>query len=291
MKKLIIFFSVVALMVSLAACGADKGSNTKQSESATIDDVIDNESSSTSESTEEVDENGTEETQSEDETVEESLSEEESSEEDDKEKLPADPSKWTKKQIVEYYKAAVAETDKLDGIQTGHHFGLKEKLPGWASILSGPVNKALDLASKPFDGLTGGYEDLTEDDLVSASARKEGDYIIINMTPKNQVDGTQGKKHEGHVGHVVDVFEGIDSLISYIEDNFRILNAKYDDDSIVFTYTSPYAKDIRINTKTGRMESGKWGYVLDLWLDHCSLMGVKFNDFHCYITYDAWYPA
>lgn len=291
MKKLLLLFSVAALMVSLASCGAEKGPDTEHPESATINDVINNEGASTVELTEEAEENSTDEPQSGEETTDESLSEEESSEKEDKDKLPADPSKWTKKQIVEYYKDAMAETDKLDGIQTGHHFGLKEKLPGGAAILSGPVNKALDLASKPFDGLTGGYEDLTEDDLVSASARKEGDYVIINMTPKNQVDGTKGKKHEGPVGHVVDVFEGIDSLINYIEDNFSILNAKYEDDSIVFTYTNPYAKDIKINTKTGRMESGKWGYILDLWLDHCSLMGVKFNDFHCYITYDAWYPA
>ena len=286
MRKVYAFVLLAAILLSLCACGEKKAGSSEgpgtepQTQAETVGEVL----------TEEV--LSEESTEEEEPSTDEEISEEASEEESTEEELPEDPSKWTTEQIVEYYSAAMAKTAEQDGVQSRHHFSLHEKLPGKASILSAPVNKAMDIASKqPIDGLTGGYEDLTADDLKSASARKEGDYIIIELYPKVQVAGSTAKKHEGSVGHVVDIFEGIDSLLSYIEDNFSILDAKYNDDSVKFTYNDAYAKNVRINTKTGKMESGNWGYLLDLWLNDASLMGVKFNDFHCYIDYTVEYPA
>lgn len=201
-----------------------------------------------------------------------------------------DPAKWTTQQIVDYYKFGMAMEDNAD-VRTDQSFELIGKLDGKASILNGPVKLAMKLAAQPYNALTGGYWAIQPSDLKSADAHREGDYIVINLYPKDQTDGPNGDEHEGTVGHVVNVVQGIDDFIAYVEENFSILNAKYDDDSVVLKYTKAYAKNVRINTKTGKMESGNWGYTLDVYLDHCSMAGVDFENFHTTIGWKCWYPV
>ena len=205
-------------------------------------------------------------------------------------KADPDPSKWTLQQIVDCYKSGMAKEDH-DGVQTDMVFQLVGDLPGATSALKKPVNLAMKLGAQPYGALTGGYWDLQPSDLKRADAHKEGDYVVINLYPKEQVDGPNGKEHEGTVGHVVNVVEGIGDFIAYVEENFGILNAHYEDDSIVLKYPDAYAKNIKINTKTGKMESGTWGYDVEVYLDHCGLLGIEFNNFHTTIRWKCWYPV
>ena len=62
-------------------------------------------------------------------------------------------------------------------------------------------------------------------------------------------------------------------------------------DSIVLKYPDAYAKNIKINTKTGKMESGTWGYDVEIYLDHCGILGIEFNNFHTTIRWKCWYPV
>ena len=201
-----------------------------------------------------------------------------------------DPTKWTTQQIIDYYKFGMAMEDNAD-VMTDQSFELLGSLDGKAAILNSPVKLAMKLAAKPYNALTGGYWAIQPSELKSADAHREGDYIVINLYPKDQTDGPNGDEHEGTVGHVVNVVQGIDDFIAYVEENFSILNAKYDDDSVVLKYTKAYAKNVRINTKTGKMESGNWGYTLDVYLDHCSMAGVDFENFHTTIGWKCWYPV
>ena len=201
-----------------------------------------------------------------------------------------DPSNWTTQQIVDYYKFGMAMEDNAD-VMTDQSFELIGSLDGKASILNGPVKLAMKLAAQPYNALTGGYWDLQPSDLKSADAHREGDYIVINLYPLEQTDGPNGNEHEGTVGHVVNVVQGIDGFIAYVEENFSILNAKYDDDSVVLQYSNAYAKDVKINTKTGKMESGTWGYDVDIYLDHCSMAGIEFENFHTAMRWKCWYPV
>ena len=201
-----------------------------------------------------------------------------------------DPSNWTTQQIVDYYKFGMAMEDNAD-VMTDQSFELIGSLEGKASILNGPVKLAMKLAAQPYNALTGGYWDLQPSDLKSADAHREGDYIVINLYPLEQTDGPNGNEHEGTVGHVVNVVQGIDGFIAYVEENFSILNAKYDDDSVVLQYSNAYAKDVKINTKTGKMESGTWGYDVDIYLDHCSMAGIEFENFHTAMRWKCWYPV
>lgn len=205
-------------------------------------------------------------------------------------KVDPDPSTWSMEEIVNCYKSGMAKADSADAM-TDMEFQLIGDLPGAASILKKPVNLAMKLGAKPYNALTGGYWDLVPEDLQRADAHKEGKYVVINLYPKVQVDGPNGDEHEGSVGHVVNVVQGIGDFIDYVEKNYGILNAYYDDDSIVLTYKDSYAKNIRINTETGKMESGTWGYDVYIYLDHCGILGVKFNDFNTAIRWKCWYPV
>ena len=205
-------------------------------------------------------------------------------------KADPDPSKWTVEQIVACYKSGMAKEDH-DGVQTDQLFQLVGDLPGATSALKSPINLAMKIGAQPYGALTGGYWDLQASDLKKATARKDGDYVVINLYPKEQVDGAKGKEHEGTVGHVCNVVQGIDDVISYIEENYAVLNAHYDDDSIILKYPNAYAENVRINTKTGKMESGTWGYDVEVYLDHCGLLGIEFKDFHTTIRWKCWYPV
>lgn len=176
-------------------------------------------------------------------------------------------------------------------VMTDQSFELIGSLDGKAAILNSPVKLAMKLAAQPYNALTGGYWAIQPSELKSADAHRDGDYIVINLYPVDQTDGPNGDEHEGSVGHVVNVVQGIDDFIGYVEQNFSILNAKYDNDSVILKYSDAYAKDIRINTNTGKMESGTWGYTLDVYLDHCSMAGIKFNNFHTKIGWKCWYPV
>lgn len=198
-----------------------------------------------------------------------------------------DPKNWTVEEIIACYKSGMASEDHAD-VKTDQKFELLGELPG---PLEGPVKLAMKLAAQPYNALCGGYWDIQPSDLKNADAHKEGDYIVINLYPKEQTDGPNGNEHEGTVGHVVNVVQGIDEFIGFVEENFSVLNAKYDDDSVVLKYTDAYAKNVKINTKTGKMESGTWGYTLEIYLDHCSMAGVKFDNFHTTIGWTCWYPA
>lgn len=201
-----------------------------------------------------------------------------------------DPKNWTMEEIVACYKAGMAKEDSSD-VYTDQKFELTGDLPGSASILKKPVNTAMKLAAQPYNALTGGYWDLTADDLKKADAHKEGKYVIINLYPKEQVDGPYGNEHEGHVGHVVNVVQGIDSFLEFVEKGYGVLNASYEEDSVKLTYKNAYAKNIKIDTTTGKMVSGRWGYDVYIWLDHCKLLGVKFEDFTTSIRWECWYPV
>lgn len=201
-----------------------------------------------------------------------------------------DPKTWSKEKIVACYSSGMAMEDH-DGVETDQLFQLSGDLPGATKILKGPINLAMKLGAQPFPALTGGYWDLRASDLKNATARREGDYIVICLYPKVQTDGPKGNEHEGTVGHVCNVVQDIDGVIGYIEQNFRKLDVEYDDEDVKLVYNNAYAKDVKINTKTGKMESGTWGYDVDIYLDDCTLAGVTFDDFHTTITWKCWYPV
>lgn len=192
-----------------------------------------------------------------------------------------DPSKWTTQQIVDYYKKA-ASLAKGKSAQTMSI----DEVPGILNLLKGLINNTLKERSEPFDGITGGYDKLQASDLKSASAKKSGNYIIINMVPKTQVDGAYGKSTEGTVGHLVSVLDGVATAVDALG-----VKAEYPEGSVKLEYKDGYAKNIKINAKTGVLESGSWGYKININLNGCKLSGITLKNVNAVITYSVVYPA
>ena len=192
-----------------------------------------------------------------------------------------DPSKWTAAQIVDYYKVAASKTKGKSGQKM-----TIQNLPGILNAIKGPINNALEKRSAPFDGITGGYKGLQASDLTSASASASGNYVIINMTSKEQIDGAYGKATEGTTGHLVSVLDGVATAVEALG-----VPAEYPEGSVKLDYKNGFAKNIKINTKTGQIESGEWGYDLYVTLNGAKLAGIKLTNVNATIIYRVHYPA
>lgn len=315
MKKVIAILMAASMLLLLASCGADDSRNELSSKldsiSEKLDDVIsaiessgtgagnasgNNSSSDVSEDDVDVEDTGDEEEEAEEvtdasgEVVTDASGEKVTKKPTAKTTKKAgsnsdDPAKWSTQQIVDYYKAAAAKTDKTDK-KSDQTMALQGKLSGAYQVLAGPINGALKKGSTPFKGITGGFDKLVVSDLKAASAKKSGNYIIINLTPKEQTDGAYGKSTEGPVGHVVSVLDGIGAAVDSIG-----LPAEYPDGSVKLIYKNAFAKNIKINEKTGLIESGSWGYDVNMILNGCKLSVVTIKNFSGVITYRASFPS
>lgn len=192
-----------------------------------------------------------------------------------------DPSKWTTAQIVDYYKKAANATKG----KSAQKMTIQE-VPGVLNLLKGPINNALEKRSTPFDGITGGYKSLQASDLTSANAKASGNYVIINLFPKEQIDGAYGKATEGTTGHVVSVLDGVATAVDALG-----VSAEYPEGSVKLDYKNGYAKNIKINTKTGKIESGEWGYDLYITINGAKLAGIKLTNVNALILYRVNFPA
>lgn len=192
-----------------------------------------------------------------------------------------DPSNWTTQQIVDYYKKAAAATTG----KSMQKMSIQE-IPGVLNIIKGPINSALEKRSGSFNGITGGYKNLKASDLTSASAKQSGNYIIINMTPKEQIDGAYGKAEEGTTGHLVSVLNGVATALADLG-----VKGEYPDGSVKLDYKNGYAKNIKINAKTGKIESGTWGYDLYVNINGAKLAGITLKNVNALILYRVSFPA
>lgn len=188
---------------------------------------------------------------------------------------------WSKEQVVDYYKKAAAATDGKS-VQTISVIELPSTLNSFKLV----INSALAAASISTNGITGGYQNLTASDLTSARAFKLGNYIYVNLSPKDQTDGIYGKKKEGTVGHVVDVLDGVATAVQAIG-----LPAEYPEGSVKLDYKKAYAKNVKINAQTGKIESGEWGYNLYVSVNGAKLSKVTLKDVNASFSFKVKYPA
>lgn len=174
--------------------------------------------------------------------------------------LDADPSGWTDEQIVEFYKAAAIKSKtKVKSVQK---MTLEEMVVNDGDGLLGTLVEmitpflisALEDSSTEFDGITGGYENLELSDAESVKAYKSGEYTVVEMTMKEQIDGAHGNLHSGTVGHAISVVGDL-AVVEEALPNFEI---GFDEADIKLHYKNPKFR-AKIN-KDGIIEKGTWTY-------------------------------
>ena len=173
-----------------------------------------------------------------------------------------DPSEWSAEETVEFYKAsAIKSQNKVKSVQK---MTLKElsvndgdgALGKFVDFVTPFFVSALEKNSTEFDGITGGYENLTASDTTSIKAYKDGNYTVIEMTMKEQTDGIHANDKSGTVGHAISVVGDI----SVVEKELPQFKIGFEDADISLRYSKPKLK-VKIN-KDGIIESGVWSYTV-----------------------------
>ena len=176
--------------------------------------------------------------------------------------IETNPSEWSAEETVEYYKAsAIKSQSKVKSVQK---MTLKELsvndgdgvLGKFVDFVTPFFVSALEKNSTEFDGITGGYENLTASDTASIKAYKDGNYTVIEMTMKEQTDGIHANDKSGTVGHAISVVGDI----SVVEKELPQFKIGFEDADISLRYSKPKLK-VKIN-KDGIIESGVWSYTV-----------------------------
>ena len=237
MKKLLAIITALTLLLTATACG--KSETPEQAQETTTESSTQTTESLTTEET------------SKEETTQEETSEEVS--------RADDPKEWTEEEIVEFYKEAAIKSTAAKSMQTMTMTDLVvnngDGLIGVFVEMVTPLFKStLEKNSTEFDGITGGYEKLSADDVKTAKACKSGNYTVVEMTMIEQVDGIHGDAKEGTVGHAISVVGDM----SVIEEELPMFTIDFKNSDLSIRYKNPTLK-VKINDK-GVIEKGTWSY-------------------------------
>lgn len=272
MKKLIAILTVFAMLFAFASCKDDSSKNTEQLTEIVTDsqgETVTNEHGnavteivtaveSTADVTNAEESNATEAT-----TLPELST------------VSSDPTNWSAEEIVAFYKNAAirsktkvksTEYKNLDEMVVNDGDGLLGTLVEWATPF---LVSALEDSQVEFDGITGGYENLTASDAKSVKAYKSGEYTVVEMKMKEQTDGIHGERYSGTVGHAISVVGDISS----VEEALPMFAIDFENADIKLHYKEPTLK-VKIN-KDGIIEKGTWSYTIKIDVANLHVAAVR----------------
>lgn len=187
----------------------------------------------------------------------------------------SDPSGWTTEQIVEFYKTAALNSKSQKSVEKKNLAemvvkdgdGWLKKLVEWVTPI---LVYALEKSETEFDGITGNAEAIVPEDIQSAKAYKSGNYTVVEMKLKEQVDGPHGDRYSGTVGHSISVLGDISAVSEALSDKLFI---DFDNATLTLRYTNPTVK-VKINDK-GIIEKGTWSYTIDVQVANLYVAAVR----------------
>ncbi len=193
------------------------------------------------------------------------------------------PSDWSMEQVVEFYKKACINSSHVTSRQTMHMRKDSLKAAGglgsFLAIAEPIIRGVMKLNHTDVPGITGGHENLSVNDCETAKAYKDGDYIVVEMTMKDQTDGIYGKRNEGHIGHAIFVVDGV----AEVAEQFSQFDVRYKEADIKIYYTDAELK-VKINSD-GVIEKGTWNYVCTPHCDNLYIEGIMVNDAGAVVDY------
>lgn len=278
MKKFIAMLMAVSMVVMLASCGKETEPQTTAPESTETVTVSETEAFNSDISVVTPSIDITDDTAV---YVSEDVSEEATS------ALNAtdDPSQWTNEEIIEFYKAAAAKsnpTAKSTQVYVINELILNDgdgALAFFVKILEPAISSVVKKNATEFDGITGGFHDLSVNDTKSVKAYKSGEYTIVEMTMKPQTDPIHADAQSGSVGHAISVLGDIGRVIEqFPQFDVDLSNAKID-----IHYVNAFLK-VKIN-KDGIIEKGNWQYTCDPDISNVKISGINIKTADAEIDY------
>lgn len=260
MKRISALIMTFLLVFSFAACNKEKADNTETTTVPAAEEVTDTNGETVTE-TDGTSASAQEESTAPVPTMDASL-------------LASDPSEWTKEQVVEFYRNAAINSKSKKSLEKKELVELVvndgDGFIGTLVELVTPVLvSALEDSETEFDGITGGYEDLVPNDAQSARAYRSGEYIVVEMTMKDQIDGAHGDRYGGTVGHAISVVGDL----SVVEEALPQLDIGFDDAKFKLHYNKAKIK-VKIN-KDGVIEKGTWSYSIDVDVENLYVGGKR----------------
>lgn len=197
----------------------------------------------------------------------------------------ADPSQWTKEQIIDFYKTAAKKTHpkaKSTQVMVLEELIFNDgdgALAFFVKILEPAIASVIKKNALEFEGITGGFENLTVDDAQNLKAYQSGEYTVIEMTMKPQTDPIHAVATEGSVGHAISVLCDISLVLA----EFPQFDVDVENADIDIHYVNPTVK-VKIN-KDGYIEKGTWKYTCDPEIRNLDISGIMIKKADAKIDY------
>lgn len=268
MKKTLTIITVFALLISFASCRKD---DNKLPEETVGTSVIEETADATTESPEEITTSVTVYTSD---VTSETVS-----------TASDDPSLWTDEEIIEFYKKAAEKSNKsakskqimvLNKLIINNGEGA---LGFFTKILEPAIRSVVKKNALEFDGITGGFRNLSVNDTKSVKAYKSGEYTVVEMAMKKQTDDIHANEHEGSVGHAISVLGDISKVLAeFPQFDVDLSKAKID-----IHYVNATVK-VKIN-KDGVIEKGTWKYTCDPDISNVKISGINVHTAEAEIDY------
>ncbi len=187
------------------------------------------------------------------------------------ESLATDPAQWSQEEIVAFYKSAAVKTHP--DVTSSQTMTMKKMvvndgkgfIGGILKLAEEAIAKALAKNSTTFDGITGGFNNLAVDDAETIKAYKSGEYTVVEMTMKEQTDGTYGSMYDGTVGHAISVLGNVSTAAA----EFPAFDIDFENAKISIRYSEPTVK-VKINSD-GIIEKGTWSYTANVDIENLKI--------------------
>ena len=186
-----------------------------------------------------------------------------------------DASLMSTSEIIELYKRAASKSDSkiksvqnisLNDIKINDGTGMANSV---IKMVKPIISTVVSGNSTEFDGITGGYSQLTVNDIQEAYASNSGDNIVVKLKMKDQTDKGQMSEAEGSVGHAIFVIGDLSTVMGQLSDSG--LPVEIQNENVSATYVDAVV-DVTID-KDGNIINGTWKYIVTIGLENFKVAG------------------
>ena len=186
-----------------------------------------------------------------------------------------DASLMSTSEIIELYKRAASNSDSkiksvqnisLNDIKINDGTGMANSV---IKMVKPIISTVVSGNSTEFDGITGGYSQLTVNDIQEASASNSGDNIVVKLKMKDQTDKGQMSEAEGSVGHAIFVIGDLSTVMGQLSDSG--LPVEIQNENVSATYVDAVV-NVTID-KDGNIINGTWKYIVTIGLENFKVAG------------------
>lgn len=170
-------------------------------------------------------------------------------------------------EIIEFYKKAAEKSNK--SAKSEQVITLKDisinngQFEGVIDFVMPIMSKLLSNNSTEKDGITGGYKNLTANDVRSVKSYTSGGNTVIEMVMKEQTAGAHDDALSGSVGHAITAVGDIGVVTDQLND--LGLPIEISDKNTSISYTNPIVKVVI--DKNGNIVKGTWSYTVEIKLN------------------------